>query len=135
MPQAIRTHPLVRTNYLVRTCAFAFSFVAIGIHMWQSDAGLLGWALLALQFLVYPHLVYLRASRSADPWRAELANLNVDAALLGAWSAGLGWPVWIAYTLFFATSLNGAINRGRYGIATAWGSFALGVLAWSAVAW
>jgi PAS domain S-box-containing protein len=132
---ATRAHPLVRTNYTVRSLAFAYAFVAIGIHLWERGGGALGWTLLAAQFLAYPHLVYLRASRSADPWRAELVNLNLDAALLGAWSAGLGWPVWIAYTLFFATSLNGAVNRSLHGIGMAWGSFGLGVLAWSAVAW
>jgi len=56
---------LARLNYAVRTGAFAWCFVTIGLHMWQRGYGWPAFALLSLQFLAYPHLMYWRAVRSA----------------------------------------------------------------------
>ena len=111
------THGLVQTNYPIRTGAFAYCFVVVGVVLAEREAGLFGWTLLAMQFLVYPHLVYWRAKLSDHPTRAEVHNLFVDAALLGAWCAGLGFPTWITYCLLGATLLNGAVNRGLRGLA------------------
>src|SRR5947208_14487828 len=81
---------LARTNYGVRTAAFLFCLIVIGLHLWHREAGLLWWTLLVAQFAVYPHLAWLRVKYSKHPRRAELDNLLVDALLLGAWIAALG---------------------------------------------
>ena len=74
-------HRLVRINYAIRTGAFAWCFFVVGLHGWQSAAwAALFWVLLPLQFLVYPHLAYLRARLSTRPKAAELSNLQIDAA-------------------------------------------------------
>ena len=54
---------LVATNYRVRTGAFLYCALVVGIVLWERRAGPVVWTLLALQFLVYPHIVYLRARR------------------------------------------------------------------------
>src|SRR5439155_12731321 len=92
----------------------------------ERDAGTAAWALLALQFFLYPQLVYSRAARSAHPTRAELDNLFLDAALLGAWAAYLGFPIWISYALLAAAMLNAAVNRGWGGAVLALGASASG---------
>src|SRR5439155_240327 len=78
-------------------------------------------------------LVYWRAARSAHPTRAELDNLLLDAALLGAWVAYLGFAVWITYALLAAAMLNAAVNRGWQGTALALASSAIGAGLWVAV--
>lgn len=107
---------LVRTNYAVRTGAFAYAFVVLGLHFLQQGYGPLAWTLLALQFLVYPHLVFLRARRAGNPVEAELNNLYIDAVLFGAWIASLGFPTWIVFGLLLGTSLNAVVNRGLHGL-------------------
>jgi len=82
--------------------------------------------MLVLQFLVYPHLVYLRAQRAANSRRAELQNLMLDAALLGAWAAYLQFPLWITYGLLFGTSINAVVNRGIVPLLCSIGFFGLG---------
>ena len=121
---------LVRFNYAVRAGAFAWCFATIGLHLWERHAGGAAWALLVLQFLVYPHLVYWRAVHSAVPRRAERDNLLVDSALIGAWSACLGFPTWITYALIGSTMLNAAINRGARGLAWSLLCSAAGALLW-----
>jgi PAS domain S-box-containing protein len=106
---------LARTSHAVRTGSFAYCFLGIGLHLSTQDTAAGTWALLALQFLAYPHLVYWRALRSASPNRAERDNLYLDSALLGAWACYLGFPTWISFGLIGATLLNGAVNRGVLG--------------------
>ncbi|HXU43209.1 MAG TPA: PAS domain S-box protein [Burkholderiales bacterium] len=107
---------LARINYAVRTGAFAYCFVTIGVHLSEHGAGWVAWSLLAAQFLVYPHVVFWRAMLSPKPNRAERDNLFLDSALLGAWAASLGFPLWISYDILGAALLNTAINRGAAGM-------------------
>jgi PAS domain S-box-containing protein len=124
--------PLVHTNHRVRSAAFGFCFAVIGLHLWQrGGAGPLTWALMAAQFLVYPHLLHWRALRSAQPARAELDNLFVDAVLLGAWCAELGFPTWITYFFVGATTLNAVVNRGGRGAGWALACTAAGAVLWA----
>ncbi len=107
---------LVRTNRVVRTAAFAYCLLPIGLYLLERAAGAAPWMLAGLLFGVYPQLVYWRAMRSASPARAELDNLLLDAALLGAWSSYLGFPRWIAFSLIASAMLNAAVNRGMSGV-------------------
>ena len=124
---------LVATNYRVRAAAFLYSFVVIGVVLYERHAGPIAWTLLAFQFIVYPHLVYWRARHSPKPVRAELGNLYLDAALLGGWCAELGFPTWITFALVNATSLNAVVNRGVQGLLLSLAFSAAGAAAWAAV--
>jgi len=126
-------HRLVQVYYRVRASAFAALFFAIGLHMRGRGYGELAWVLLALQFLIYPHLLFWRASRAANSLSAEQNNALLDSLLAGIWASALGFPVWIAFTLFLGTSLNNAINRGGRGVLGALLAFAAGALAWGLV--
>jgi PAS domain S-box-containing protein len=53
--------------------------------------------------------------------------------LVGAWTAYLGFPDWIAYALLGATMLNAAVNRGPQGAALSLGCSAVGAGLWVAV--
>jgi len=127
-------HRLVRTYYQVRTAAFAALCVAMGMHMQGQGYGTIAWMLLGLQFLGYPHLIFLRARAAANSLQAERTNLKLDSLLLGVWSAALGFPLWIAYTLFLGTTLNNAINTGARGALAGLLAYLAGALAWIAVA-
>lgn len=107
---------LVRTNRAVRTAAFAYCLLPIGLYLAEQHAGTAAWLLAVLLFAAYPQLAYWRAIRSATPVRAELDNLLLDAALLGAWSAYVGFPRWMAFSLIAAAMLNAAVNRGASGV-------------------
>lgn len=43
-----------------------------------------GW-LAVVSFFLWPHIAYLLARYSADPFRAEIRNLLIDSALVGLW--------------------------------------------------
>ena len=122
---------LVTTNYYVRTAAFLYCFAVVGEILWERSAGPLAWTMLALQFLAYPHIVYWRSWVSTRPTRAELDNLFLDAALLGAWCAALGFPTWITFGFVGATTLNAIVNRGASGFAWSLLCSAAGAIFWA----
>jgi len=121
-----RTHRIARVHYPIRAGAFAFSFVAMAMHGLDRSYGPVFWALLVAQFLVYPHLAYLRARLSSDSKQAELQTMIVDSALLGAWTGALHFPLWIGFSWLFATSLNVAAVRGVPGALISSASFSAG---------
>ena len=133
MTAVARQPRLVNTNYAVRTVAFAYCFATIGFHLWEREAALGTWALLALQFLVYPHLALWRALASVQPDRAELDNLYLDSVLMGAWVCYLAFPTWITLALIGSTTMNAAVNRGGVGIAVSLGCTLAGVLLWALI--
>lgn len=109
-------HWVVRLNRRNRTAFFALLFPVLGTHLAFIQAGTLPWVLLALHMLVYPQLAYWRALRSADPLRAEMQNLLLDAVLLGIWVASWAFPLWVAFILFIAVCLNLMIFEGLRGL-------------------
>jgi len=124
---------LVQTNYRVRTAAFAYCFIVVGAVLWERGAGAVAWTLMALQFVVYPHLLYWRAMLSPRPTRAALDNLFLDAAVLAAWCAALGFPIWLTYAFVGATMLNAVVNRGAQGLAWSLACSAAGAVLWVGV--
>jgi len=128
----MRSSRAARINYSVRSAAFAYSFLVLGIVLWERGAGAAAWLALAASFLAYPHLAFLRTRLSGDGYAAELGNLRFDPVLIGAWVAALGFPTWIAYAGLFSTTLNSAVMRGWQGAGWAAVLFAAGALAWIA---
>src|SRR5512147_2346608 len=126
----MQSHRLANINHRIRTGAFAWSFLVVGLVLWERGAGALAWVLLVLQFFVYPQLMYLRAIRSKNSRAAEMQNILVDPVLLGVWLAALGFPIWVAFSAVFASALNNAVMRGWQGAAMAVVFFALGALLW-----
>lgn len=113
---AVEVPRQVRTISAVRVISFGWCFLVFGLHAWERGFGAGVWVAAAAHFLVYPHLVYLRAARARDPRRAELQHLYADSLLLGIWIAVLEFPTWIAYPLVFAPALNAITSRGLAGL-------------------
>jgi diguanylate cyclase (GGDEF)-like protein len=120
-------HWIVRVNRQNRSIAFAMLFLIIGTHMAGQAFAPFAWGLLALQFLVYPQLMYWRARVSRDSRRAELNNMVVDSLLFGIWAAALGFPLWIAFTLFTSATIMLAAMSGLRGVAQSVAAIVCGV--------
>ncbi len=80
-----------RRMYFLRVLGLVLGAVCIGGALWSQGAHALAWAALLANALVWPHIAYPLACRSANPYRAELRNLMVDSASGGAWMAVIGF--------------------------------------------
>ncbi|MES2319604.1 MAG: diguanylate cyclase [Pseudomonadota bacterium] len=118
----------MRTNYRLRVASFLMAFVALGMDLYTRDTGARLWTLLALQFLVYPHLLYWRARHARDAQKAELDHLLLDSLMLGMWVAALHFPLWPTFTLWLGCSLNITMTSGLKGTLRSLLAFILGVL-------
>ena len=127
-----RPHGFVRTVYLARSFAFAYAFLALGLHCLDRGAATTTWVFLGLTFLVYPHLAYRVSLASSEPRHAEYRNLLFDAFLFGAWSAQLSFPLWLTFALLSGAVLNNLVNRGTRGLPASFALFALGAGLWGA---
>lgn len=123
-----KPHWIVRAHWVMRSVSFVNAFAFFSLHLVGRGYSTWVWLLLALQFLVYPHLIYLRACRAENSQRAELQNLVLDCFLVGIWVAVTGFPLWITFTLFISAAINNAISQGYRGIVLALGAFGLGTL-------
>jgi len=57
-PHSKPVHWAVHMNHKNRSIKFAAVAPVLGLHMSDQLHGPVGWMLLALQFLLYPHLAY-----------------------------------------------------------------------------
>lgn len=121
-------HWAVVMNHRLRTVAGLALFLLIGLHQYDREHGPLFWLLLVLLFLVYPHLAYWRARRSSDPVRADIQNMLLDNLMIGAWTAALGFPIWIGFPLCIIAVINVTAFRGVRGMLQALGAIAVGML-------
>ena len=118
----------VRTISAVRLISFGWCFMVFGLHAWERGFGAGVWIAAGAHFLVYPHLIRLRAARARNPARAELQHLFADSLLLGIWIAVLEFPTWIAFPLVFAPALNAITSRGLAGLGLSLSLTCVGIL-------
>lgn len=111
-----KPHWLVRMNHRNRSFLYLMLFAALAAHLWTTGASPGLWTLLAAQYLLYPQFAYWRARLSKDQRSAEMVNLQIDVVLGALWSAGLGFPLWISFTIFAGNCSNMVVFYGYRGL-------------------
>lgn len=119
-------HRIARVNYLPRVLGFLAIFIAILLLGRERDFGVGTLSGAAVSFLIYPQLAWLIARLRQDSKRAELQHLLFDSALLGAWAGGLGFNVWITFSLLAPSLLSNAVSGGLARLGQAAVCFAAG---------
>lgn len=108
-------HWTMRMNRRNRTWFSAMLFVTLATHLAAGDYSVWVWIATALQFFLYPQLVYYRAVRARDQRLAELHNLLLDGFFLGIGAGLLGFPVWLTFIFMVTVTVNMTVFRGRIG--------------------
>lgn len=113
-------------NYRNRSVSWLIFVAVLSVHFLERGHGPWAWWLMVLQFLVYPHVVYLRARRARDSLTAEIHNLLLDNFCFGLWAAALGFPLWIVFTLVICGCINMTAFRALKGVLQALAAAAAG---------
>jgi diguanylate cyclase len=95
-----------RRLYPPRIVGLFLGCFCIGVVLWQDGAHPALWAALVFNGLLWPHLAYWIASRSAAPRRAEMRNLVVDSAFGGAWIAVMKFDLFPSALLLSMLSMD-----------------------------
>ena len=101
--------------YRPRMIGLALGGIAIAGVLIYSGAGLATWSALFASTILWPHIALWLGSRSANPYRTELASLMVDSALGGAWIALMQFNLLPSVALLIMLSMDKiAIGGGRF---------------------
>lgn len=122
-------HWVVYMNRRNRSMSFVAVFLTIASHVWLQGLSPWLYPALAVSFLVWPQLAFLRARQSADSMNSEFNNLIIDAVIFGVWMAGLGFPLWITFILSISITMNLMVFRGPPGMLQAFAGLAGGGVA------
>lgn len=122
----LRIYWLVRVNRRNRSIFYLLLFVTLASHFLDTGASPIAWMLLSLQFLLYPQLVYFLALRAGDQRQGEHRNQLLDGLWAGCWMAGLGFPLWISFTMFAGACLHMVVFYGLRGLPMVLGAMGVG---------
>ncbi|AOG21571.1 sensor domain-containing diguanylate cyclase [Acidovorax sp. RAC01] len=75
---------MYRRIYPLRVLGMGLGGAVVAVVLWERQASLTAWIVMALLAFAWPHVAYLLARRSADPYRAEVRNLLMDSAMAAA---------------------------------------------------
>jgi signal transduction histidine kinase len=78
-------HPVVRVDFLTRAVTFPGFVLLMAVHLGVSTIGPMLWTAFISHALVWPHVAYYLARRSANSKQVELRNLLVDAVMIGSY--------------------------------------------------
>ncbi|HEX5693875.1 MAG TPA: diguanylate cyclase [Arenimonas sp.] len=82
---SLRPRYLPRLTYPFRVLGMSLAALPIGVVLYDLQAGWMAWTWLLLTCLAWPHLAYVWARRSADPYAAEARNFLIDSIFAGSW--------------------------------------------------
>jgi len=82
-PNSLRSLP--QRTYRLRVLGMGLAFLPLAAVLHELQPHWAAWIWIVFSGLLWPHLAYLLARRSADPFRAELRNFVVDSMLAGSW--------------------------------------------------
>jgi diguanylate cyclase len=89
-------------------CALSLVFVATTTY---PGGGTL-WALMVLNGFLWPHIAYQLAIRSADPYRAEQRNLQLDCVYAGGWLVAMQFSLLPSVLLLSMVGMNSVTTKG-----------------------
>lgn len=78
---------LSRQVYRLRLLGVALGSITVAAVLYEERAAAAIWAVFAFNAVVWPHVAWQLARRSADPHKTERVNLTIDSAFGGMWIA------------------------------------------------
>lgn len=100
-------------TYRLRVLGMGLALLPIAVVLRELEAGPTVWAWAALTCVAWPHIAFLWARRSGDPFRAELRNFVIDSAIAGSWVPMMHFnllPSAVLLTVVTADKINSGIR-------------------------
>ena len=74
-----------RRTYPLRVSSMALGGLVVGTAMTELGASTAIWGFVLVSSLIWPHIAFLHSRHSSDSLRAEHANQQIDALIIGSW--------------------------------------------------
>lgn len=109
-----RLQSLPSRTYGFRALGMGLAAIPQIVVMREIGAGWPSWAWMVFGCVLWPHLAYLLARRSRDPFKAELRNFMFDSVLAGSWLPMLHFnllPSAVLLTVVTADKINSGVRN------------------------
>jgi diguanylate cyclase len=107
-----RSLRLARRVYPLRVVGLALGFLCVAAAFHERGAPPWAWAALAFHGFAWPHVAFMLARRSKDPYGTEERNLIIDSALGGVWIPLMGFNLLPSVLLVAMLSMDKASVGG-----------------------
>lgn len=112
---ATRLQSLPQRTYRFRVLGMGLGALPLIVVMHELGSPWPAWAWMVFGCFVWPHLAYLVARRSADPFKAELRNFLLDSCFAGSWPPLMHFNLLPSVVLLSVVSAD-KINSGIRGL-------------------
>ncbi|MCE1118659.1 MULTISPECIES: diguanylate cyclase [Pseudomonas] len=103
----------VRRIYLPRIIGLGIGLFSVMAAVAPLQLPQWAWALLLFNGIVWPHLAYQWARRSATPYQAEQRNLMLDSMMGGFWTAAMQFNPLPSVTILSMMTMNNVAAGGK----------------------
>jgi len=103
----------VKRIYLPRIIGLGIGLLSVAAAVAPLSAPTWAWALLLFNGLLWPHVAYQWALRSAAPYRAEQRNLLLDSLMGGFWTAAMHFNPLPTVTVLSMMTMNNVAAGGK----------------------
>ncbi|WP_049630334.1 diguanylate cyclase [Cellvibrio sp. pealriver] len=110
--ESVRGLSFVKRVYPARTLGLGLGGVAVGTVLLAQDFPVFYWLLLLVNGLVWPHLAYVIACRSAIPFQAERRHLLLDSGSGGFWVVAMGFNPLVSTLILMMLWMNNIAAGG-----------------------
>ena len=102
-----------RRIHLPRSVGNALGFLYVATVLVDKPIPLGIWALALVHGFIWPHLAYLIARRSAEPFKAEWRNFYIDSFLAGFWVGAMQYNALPSVLFLSVMNMNNIAAGGR----------------------
>ena len=103
----------VKRIYLPRVIGLGIGLLGVLAGMAPLSPPTWAWLLVLFHGLLWPHVAYLWASRSAAPYQAEQRNLLLDSLMGGFWTAAMQFNPLPSVTVLSMMTMNNVAAGGK----------------------
>ncbi|HEI6963876.1 TPA: diguanylate cyclase [Yersinia enterocolitica] len=102
-----------KRTYLPRVFGLGIGMLCVSAVLYTQNSPLWLWIMLALNGLGWPHIAFLLASRSEEPFEQEILNMKIDSALGGVWVAIMSFNALPSVVILSMMSMNNIASGGK----------------------
>ncbi|WP_145484853.1 diguanylate cyclase [Yersinia aldovae] len=102
-----------KRTYLPRAFGLGIGMFCVASVLYTQDTPLWLWLLLAVYGLIWPHIAYLLAARSEQPFEQEITNMKIDSAIGGVWVALMSFNALPSIVILSMMSMNNIASGGK----------------------
>ncbi len=103
---------LLKQHYFSRAIGMIVYSILVGAIFYERGKGFFPWTVLAVNTLLWPHVIYLVARRSKDPMKTEVRFMLLDSFLTGFYISHMAFGLWPSVASVGGNAVSNVLTGG-----------------------